>query len=282
MRTERDGVDRVVLYWGEIACRRLNEPAPVKDACGAGELLAALEQVGRDIAEDHLARRADSVEGSEGDQAISTADVEDSGAMSQLGVLDDAVANWGQQLERPTEPVGVAAVAPLGEPGRPPVFRSCPAGIDVGHVVNSALMRATGWFGRLTRRSGIVTESSPQALLRHVRSRRSRQPEYGYKSFVDPPHLFVGEMADEVSKSLGIDRAELLHEHSSDVPLDVRLGPKRRWTGTRRGRSDDDDRARKKLVCLENHAVAFAVLLVPNTARQPEPVNVTALHAEPP
>ena len=71
-----------------------------------------------------------------------------------------------------------------------------------------------------------MTESSPQALLRHVRSRHLRQPEYGYKSFVDPPHLFVGEMVDEVSESLSIDRAELLHKHSRDVPLDVRFGPK--------------------------------------------------------
>ena len=114
------------------------------------------------------------------------------------------------------------------------------------------------------------------------RSQQLRQPEHGNESFVDPPHLFVGEMAHEVSEPLSIDRAELLHEYSRDVPRDMRLRPKRRRTGTPRGRSNDDDRSRKKLVRLENHAVAFAVLFVTSATRQPEPVDVTAQHAKPP
>ena len=89
-------------------------------------------------------------------------------------------------------------------------------------------------------------------------------------------------MADEVSEPLGIDCTQLLHEDSSDASLDARLGPERCWTGTSRRRGNDDDGAGEKLVRLEDHAVAFALLFVSDTTRQPEPVDVTAQHEDPP
>lgn len=102
-------------------------------------------------------------------------------------------------------------------------------------------------------------------MIGRVRTTHSRQREDGNDSLIDAPHLLVGQVADELSEPLGIDGAQLLHEHSRDDPLDVRLGPERCWTGTSRRRSNDDDGTRKKLVCLEDHAVACARLLVSDT-----------------
>ncbi len=75
----------------------------------------------------------------------------------------------------------------------------------------------------------------------------------------------MSEVSDEVSKPLNIDRTQLLHQHSRDAPLDMRLGPKGCWTRTSRRRRNDDDRTRKELVCLKNDAVAFALLFVTGT-----------------
>jgi len=116
------------------------------------------------------------------------------------------------------------------------------------------------------RRQRTVSRGSPTGLLGHVRSLRLRQPEDGNESFVVAPHLLMGEVAYEVSEPLSVDRTQLLDEHSRDAPLDVRLGPKRCWTGTPRRRSNDDDGARKKLVCLEHHAEASALLFVTGAA----------------
>lgn len=98
-----------------------------------------------------------------------------------------------------------------------------------------------------------------------VRSPLLCQTKDGHERFIDAPHLLVGEVSDEVTKPLRIDRTQLLHQHSRDAPPDVRLRPKGCRTRTSRRRSNDDDRSRKKLVCLKNDAVAFALLFVTRT-----------------
>ena len=89
-------------------------------------------------------------------------------------------------------------------------------------------------------------------------------------------------MAGQATEPLDIRRTDLLDEHASHLAGDFDLGSERCCSSTARRRSDQNDRAGKQLVGLDDHAVSIPVLLVADAPWEREPVHVTSEHAVPP
>src|SRR5207253_6627800 len=84
---------------------------------------AVLEQVMRDIAEDHLPRLADERQRAERDQAIAGADVEKRVTRTDTSVREDAVSDRFQIVECASLLLGVSGVASSEDPRCPPIGR---------------------------------------------------------------------------------------------------------------------------------------------------------------
>src|SRR5262249_45576878 len=102
-RARRHGGDRFVLDRRQDLPSRLDELTAGENAGIAGELPAALEQIPRDVAEDHPAALADAVQRSERDQTVAAADVEHRVAGGERGVVEHPVADGSEVLHRRRE-----------------------------------------------------------------------------------------------------------------------------------------------------------------------------------
>jgi hypothetical protein len=87
--------------------------------------LASSDEVGRNVAKDHLAVGADAIEGAETDQPIAAADVEDDVARPECGAVEDFIASLLKVLDELRWKVD-SALAALANPERPAVFRRAP------------------------------------------------------------------------------------------------------------------------------------------------------------
>lgn len=113
-------------------------------------------------------------------------------------------------------------------------------------------------------------------------SRRLPEAEDRQQGVVDSPELLATDVACQVTQPSHIHGTDLFDEHAGHLAGDVDLWPERRRASAARCRSDQNDRAGKQLVGLDDHAVSISVLLVANAAGKREPVHVTSEHAMPP
>ena len=97
------------------------EVAPVRHPQPVGDAPALVEEVLRDVAEDHPAALADELEGAEADQAVARADVEDDVAFADVRVLEHAAAELLEVRQLPGELLRVAAVPVLEQPPSPSI-----------------------------------------------------------------------------------------------------------------------------------------------------------------
>src|SRR5262249_15229670 len=91
----------------------------------ASELPAAIEQIPRDVAEDHPAALADAVQRSERDQTVAATDVEHRVAGGERGVVEHPVADGTEVLHRGRESPAVTSVPALEQPRGPLVPGRC-------------------------------------------------------------------------------------------------------------------------------------------------------------
>lgn len=89
-------------------------------------------------------------------------------------------------------------------------------------------------------------------------------------------------MAGEVAQPLDVDGADLFDEHPCCVAFHFNLRAERSRPSTSGRRSDNDDRARKQLVGLNDNPEAIAMLFMTTALWDFEPVNITAEHASTP
>jgi hypothetical protein len=103
----------------------------------------------------------------------------------------------------------------------------------------------------------------------HCRARTLPKPENGHQRFVNAPLLLRADPADKVSQAACVDCADLLDEDACDLTEQVNLRAERRGPRAARCRSYEYDRARQQLVCLNDHAVtaAFLVMTSPRGGR---------------
>ena len=99
---------------------------------------------------------------------------------------------------------------------------------------------------------------------------------------VDCPQFFGAETTDPAPETLHVDGAELFDQHSRGIAGDVHHRANRCRPGTSRRRRDQYHRARQQRVGLHDHAVALALLFVPEPLGDLESVDVTPLHASTP
>jgi hypothetical protein len=78
----------------------------------AGDSLNVVEQVLRDVAEDHGAG-LDPFQGTKGDEAIPTPHIEEDFSLPQLGVGQYLIPDGRQKLERALQLAGVSAESPM-------------------------------------------------------------------------------------------------------------------------------------------------------------------------
>jgi hypothetical protein len=95
-----------------LSSRRVHEPAPLGDAELDGELLADVEEVLRDVAEDHAPRLAHARQATEADQPVPAADVEQNVAFLERCAVQNAIAYRREVLEHSPASLGVTAVVP--------------------------------------------------------------------------------------------------------------------------------------------------------------------------
>lgn len=106
----------------------------------------------------------------------------------------------------------------------------------------------------------------------------SAQSEHGYQALVDTSHRVDLHSPDLLAEPADVDGADLLDEHASRRAEDRDLRPDGCRTGTRRGRSQEDDRTREQRVRLHDHPEATPSPFVPDTLRHTKLVDVTPLH----
>jgi len=89
---------------------------------------ALRDQLGGDVAENHLAVGANAIECAETDQTIATADIEDDVARPECGAVEDAIASPLQGFDEIGRKIR-SALATLANPERPAVFRRSGFGV---------------------------------------------------------------------------------------------------------------------------------------------------------
>lgn len=80
-----------------------------------------IQEVPRDVDEDHAPLFPEQVEGAEGDEAVARTNVEQGLALGQAGVLEHAVAPPAVMLQGRFVLARVPGAPPVEEPLRPPV-----------------------------------------------------------------------------------------------------------------------------------------------------------------
>jgi hypothetical protein len=108
---------------------------------------------------------------------------------------------------------------------------------------------------------------------------RLLEAENGHERFIDSPLLLRANPAHKVSDPAGVDSSKLLNQDSGCLTQQVNLRAKRGGSGAVRRRGNEHYGAGQQLVCLDDHAVSTALLLVTSSAWRPELVNVTPKHA---
>ncbi len=115
-----------------------------------------LNQIRRDIRDDDRALRSNTVERTEGDEAIATPDVQEALTRFDPSVIKDAIADRQEVLERLLALLWIIAIASVQEPGGPLVQLalhrhrvSGQAGIGAR---SPAFRPATEWLCRTPRR----------------------------------------------------------------------------------------------------------------------------------
>ncbi len=68
----------------------------------------------------------------------------------------------------------------------------------------------------------------------------SAQAQHGEEGFVDPPHLFVSQVAGQFSQASGVHGPDLLHKYPGGLSNDLGFRAERRCSGAcRRGGYED-------------------------------------------
>jgi hypothetical protein len=117
-----DHIDRGVRHPGQRIGRGQQEPGPAKQTLRLRRRAAVIEQVLRDVGEDHPTGRAEPVQRTEGDQAVPGAHVEHGIAGLQLRLVEDRLPDRVQELsEHLLANGGVAAEPHVRQPSVPAV-----------------------------------------------------------------------------------------------------------------------------------------------------------------
>lgn len=85
-------------------------------------------------------------------------------------------------------------------------------------------------------------------------------------------------MADLLSESTPVDRADHLAHHSRRLAPDCHLGMKACRRGRSRGWADDDRREREEVIRLHDHGEAATVLDATAATRERDRMDVTTDH----
>lgn len=80
-RPRGDNVNGLVGNRLEVLCTRLDEPGSAGKAAVAHRALGPFEQIGGDVRKDDLSCRSNLLQGSEGDEPVATADIENGHAI---------------------------------------------------------------------------------------------------------------------------------------------------------------------------------------------------------
>lgn len=105
------------------------------------------------------------------------------------------------------------------------------------------------------------------------------EAENSQQSLVDAPLLLWTNTADKVAQAAGVDSANLLHEDTGRLAQEVDLRTEGGSPRAVRCGRYEYYRAGQQLVCLDDHPISAALLLVTRSTRGAELVNVTPEHA---
>ena len=108
---------------------------------------------------------------------------------------------------------------------------------------------------------------------------RLAEPKDGHQGFINTPLLLRAYPAHEFTQPSCVDGAGLLDQDTGGLAKQLDLRAERCRLGAARCWRNQHHRARQKLVGLNDHAVASALLLVTGLARKAEFVDVTPQHA---
>lgn len=108
------------------------------------------------------------------------------------------------------------------------------------------------------------------------------QTEHRQERIIDTPELVCGDVPDSLTKTGGVDGADLLHQHARAIPVQVDLGSERRRASALRRRRHEHNRAGEEFVGLDDDTEASPPLLVAPAFWHAKLVDVTSEHATAP
>lgn len=108
---------------------------------------------------------------------------------------------------------------------------------------------------------------------------RSGQGENQCERFIHSSHLTRSQVPLEVIQPPYVQRAQLLHHHARWLTGDVNLGSEARRPHTLGSRCNEHGREPEKLIRLNEHGVASAMLFMATALREPHAVDVAARHS---
>lgn len=109
--------------------------------------------------------------------------------------------------------------------------------------------------------------------------RRLPKAEHRCERVVHSPQLLAAEVACEVAKAADVDGSGLFNKNAGRLTANLHLWAERRRASAARGRSDEDHRARKQLVGLDDHGETITVLFMADAFGELQAINITADHA---
>jgi hypothetical protein len=107
----------------------------------------------------------------------------------------------------------------------------------------------------------------------------SIQAENREDGSINAPLLLGAEMAGQVSKPADVDGAHLFHQDLGFDAFDLDLGSEGRSSCTHRRGCDQNHRPGEERVRLDDNAISFSKLLMPNAPGKSKTEDVTPAHA---